>query len=121
MTGELWIDARMKHLVRLEGRLQSNVDFGFGVLGRLYKDGWFRLERTQVSTTDWKTKRLEIHMNGRAMLFKTIARETSEVRSNFTPVPSAMSVKQGVDMLCSQDVAAAATARGVSISLVTNR
>src|SRR5215469_540493 len=122
MTGGIWIDARMKHLVRLDGRLQSNVDFGYGLLGRLYKDGWFRLERTQVSATDWKTNRLEIHMNGRAMLFKTIARETSEVRSTFTPVPAAMSLKQGVDMLSSQNVAAPPpTARGISTSLVANR
>jgi hypothetical protein len=122
MNGEMWVDARMKHLVRLDGRLQSNVDFGFGLLGRLYKGGWFRLERTQVSATDWKTKRLEVHMNGRAMLFKTIARETSEVRSNFTPVQAAMSLKQGVDMLCSQNVAAGPAARPVSaVSLLTAR
>jgi hypothetical protein len=121
MTGELWIDARVKHLVRLDGRLQSNVDFGFGLLGRLYKGGWFRLERTQVSSTDWKTKRLEIHMAGRAMLFKTIARETSEVRSGFTAVPAAMTLKQGVDMLSSQDVAAAPSARNVPVSLLTAR
>jgi hypothetical protein len=106
MSGELWIDSRMKHLVRLDGQLQTNVDFGFGILGRLYKGGWFRLERVQVSATDWKTSRLEIHMNGRAMLFKTIARETCEFRRDFTPVPAAMSVKQGVDMLSSRDVAA---------------
>jgi hypothetical protein len=121
MSGEVWIDARMKHLARLDGRLQTNVDFGFGLLGRLYKGGWFRLERTQVSATDWKTKRLEIHMNGRAMLFKTIARETSEVRSNFTPVPAAMTLRQGVDMLCSQNVAAAPSAHSVPVSLVTAR
>jgi hypothetical protein len=106
MSGDLWIDARMKHLVRLDGQLQSNVDFGYGILGRLYKGGWFRLKRVQVSATDWKTERLEVHMNGRAMLFKTIARETSEIRGNFSPVPPAMNVEQGVDMLCSQKVAA---------------
>jgi hypothetical protein len=106
MTGDLWIDSRMKHLVRLEGQLQSNVDFGFGILGRLYKGGWFRLERERVGANDWKTSRLEMHMNGRAMLFKTIARETCEFRRDFTPVPAAMSVKQGVDMLSSRDVAA---------------
>lgn len=104
MSGDLWIDARNKHLARLDGRLQLNVDFGFGILGRLYKGGWFRLERTQVSATDWKTRRLEIHMSGRAMLFKTIARETSESRGDFTPVPAAMSLKQGVDMLSSRNL-----------------
>jgi hypothetical protein len=68
-------------------------------LGRLYKGGWFRLQRTRVSATDWKTERLEVHMSGRAMLFKTIARETSEVRGGFVPVPAAMSLAQGVSLL----------------------
>lgn len=99
MSGELWIDARSKRLARLDGRLDENVDFGFGLLGRLYKGGWFRLERVQVGATDWKTQRLEVHMNGRAMLFKTIARETSEVRGGFAPVPAAMNLPQGARLI----------------------
>jgi hypothetical protein len=99
MSGELWVSARYKRLVRLDGHLVQNVDFGYGILGRLYKDGWFRLERTQVSATDWKTERLEIHMSGRAMLFKTIARETSEARGGFVPVPAGMNLAQGMTLL----------------------
>ncbi len=99
MSGDLWIDARMKHMARLKGQLGENVDFGFGILGRLYKGGWFELDRRQVGPADWKTERLEVHMNGRAMLFKTIARETSEVRGGFVPVPAQMSLTQGMHML----------------------
>jgi hypothetical protein len=99
MRGEMWIDTRMKRLARLEGHLEDNVDFGFGVLGRLDKGGWFRLQRIQVSTTDWKTERLEVHLSGRAMLFKTIARETSEARGGFAAVPPRLSLAQGVDLL----------------------
>jgi hypothetical protein len=99
MTGDLWVDERMKRMAQLKGQLQDNVDFGFGILGRLYKGGWFELQRTQVSTTDWKTERLEVHMNGRAMLFKTIARETSEVRGGFAEVPAAMDLAQGMHLL----------------------
>ena len=121
MSGNLWIDPRMKHLVRLDGQLQSNVDFGFGLLGRLYKGGWFRIQRQQVSPTDWKTKQLEVHMSGRAILFKTIARETSENRRDFTPVPAAMSVRQAVDMLTSQNVAAVPHASGPADPLASDR
>ena len=99
MSGELYIDLRTKRLARLHGTLNENVDFGFGILGRLYKGGWFELERTQVSATDWKTERLEIHMNGRAMLFKTIARETSEVRGGFSAVPAGLTLEQGLHVL----------------------
>ena len=104
MSGTVWIDARMKRLAQLDGRLDENVDFGFGILGRLYKGGWFRLQRTAVSPTDWKTERLEIHMSGRAILFKTIARETSEIRGGFVPVPSGMSLTQGLRVLEQEDM-----------------
>jgi len=99
MSGDLWVSVDQKRLVRLDGRLQDNVDFGYGILGRLFKDGWFRLERTHVGSTDsgagdWKTQRLEVHMAGRAMFFKTISRETSEVRGGFEPVPAGLSLAQ---------------------------
>jgi hypothetical protein len=99
MSGMLWVDARSKRLARLEGHVDENVDFGFGLLGRLYKGGWFRLVRVQVSATDWKTQSLEVHMNVRALLVKTFARETSEMRGGFVRVPAGMSLKQGLALL----------------------
>jgi hypothetical protein len=104
MSGTLWVDARYKRLARLEGRVDENVDFGFGILGRLYQGGWFRLERQQVSPTDWKTKSLEVHMNIRALLVKTFARETSETRGGFKPVPAGMSLAQGLELLDKEQV-----------------
>jgi hypothetical protein len=102
MSGMVWVDARTKRLARLEGRVGENVDFGFGILGRLYKGGWFRLVRVQVGATDWKTESLEVHMNIRALLVKTFARETSEVRGGFEPVPMGMSLEQGMALLNEQ-------------------
>lgn len=122
MAGDLWISIDQKRLVRLDGKLQENVDFGYGILGRLYKDGWFRLERTHVGVTDtgagdWKTQRLEVHMAGRAMLFKTIARETSEVRGGFEPVPPGLSLAQATAIV--RQTAIAPTAQAAA--LVTSR
>jgi len=99
MSGTLWVDARMKRMVRLDAQVQENLDFGFGLLGRLYKGGWFQLERTRVSATDWKTERLEMHMTGRALLVKSFARETSERRGGFVPVPAGMNLAQGMAVL----------------------
>lgn len=98
MGGTLWVDARMKRLSRLDARVQENLDFGYGILGRLYKGGWFQFERTQVSTNDWKTTRLEVHLMGRALV-KSFAKETSEVRGGFAPVPAGMNLAQGMALL----------------------
>jgi hypothetical protein len=99
MSGEVWVDARAKRLARLEGHVDQDVDFGFGILGRLYKGGWFRLARVQVSATDWKTESLEVHLNIRALLVKTFARDTSEMRGGFVQVPAGMSFEQGLALL----------------------
>ena len=103
MTGDLWIDARMKRLSRLEGHLDENLDFAFGLLGRVDKGGWFRVERVQVSPTEWKTRRLELHLSGRAVVFKTLARDTSEIRGGFAAVPAGLNLAQGMRLLEQSD------------------
>ena len=99
MAGDLWIDARMKRLSHLEGRMDESVDFGFGLLGHLDKGGWFRVRRVQVSPSEWKTQKLEIHLSGRAVLFKTIARDTNELRGGFEAVPAGLNLAQGMRIL----------------------
>jgi hypothetical protein len=99
MSGTLWVNADAKRLMLLEGHFDHNVDFGFGILGRVYKGGWFRLRRIQVSPTDWKTESLEVHINVRALLVKTFARETSELRGGFVPVPEPKNLAQGLAVL----------------------
>jgi hypothetical protein len=99
MSGELWVNSRYKRMARLDGRLNQDVSFGFGILGRLYKGGWFSLQRTQVSSTDWKTERFELHMNGRAILFKIITQEISELRSGFAPVATGLDLVKGAALL----------------------
>lgn len=108
VTGDLWIDARMKRMTRLQGRLNYDLTFGFGLLGRVNRGSWFRMERRQVSPTEWKTAELAIHMSGRAVLFKTIARDTDEIRGGFTPVPANWTVAQSVHLLEQLDPESAA-------------
>jgi hypothetical protein len=99
MGGELWVNSRFKRRARLDGHLLENIDFAFGMLGRVNKGGTFRLDRTQVGFTDWKTERLDVHMRGRAMLFKAIAHESSELRGGFMPVPTGLNLAQGMVLL----------------------
>lgn len=121
MSGDLWIDARMKRLSRLEGRLTENLDFGFGLLGRLDKGGWFQVERVQVSPSEWKTQRIELHLSGRAVLFKTIARDTNELRGGFAAVPAGLNFAQGMRILEQTDPRSAPNtmARVAPVSLAT--
>jgi hypothetical protein len=108
-------------MARLDGHLNQDVSFGFGILGRLYQGGWFSLQRTQVSSTDWKTERFDVHMNGRAILFKIITQEFSEVRSGFSPVAMRLDLAKGAALLYQIDpVGARVAAAGLSMERNTS-
>lgn len=99
VSGDLWLDSRMKRLIKLQGRMVDDLSFGLGLLGKVDKGSWFRIERTQVSPAEWKMSALEVHMRGRAVLFKCVERDTSEQRGGFSPLPAELTLSQAVRLL----------------------
>ena len=102
MAGTILVDPEQKRLAHLSGHLVENVDFGFGILGRLAKGGTFDIERTQVSSSHWKTHLIDIHVNGRMLLFKTISKQQHEIRSDFESVSKDLNLKQAEELLQSR-------------------
>jgi hypothetical protein len=98
MTGELQIDAAHERVVRLEGHLQQDVDFGWGILGRLNKGGWLVIEQGQVGDNQWRIVRFKMEMSGRVFI-KTRSFDTTEEETQFTRVPVGLSYQQAIDML----------------------
>jgi hypothetical protein len=98
MAGEIWIDAAQERVARLEGHLQDDVDFGWGILGRLNKGGWIEIEQDDVGNHQWRVVRFQMVMNGRILL-KTKAFDTVEEESKFAPVPVGLSYEQAIQML----------------------
>jgi len=99
LAGEIWIQPQQKRLVKLDAHIFAEVDFGFGLLGRIDKGGNFQIGREQVGRTRWKTVLVDVHISGRMVLFKTISKDQHVVRSDFRPVPSSLGVPGAVAML----------------------
>lgn len=98
MSGEILIDAAHARVTRLEGHLDQDVDFGWGILGRLNKGGWIRIDQADVGGGRWRIVHLRMAMSGR-VVFKTRVFDTTEDESGFTPVPLGMRYQQAVEML----------------------
>ena len=54
MSGELWIDRAKERVTQLDGRLEDDVDFGWGILGRLNKGGTIRIDQAEVAGDQWR-------------------------------------------------------------------
>ena len=98
MTGEIWIDPVQERVTRLQGQLAHDVDFGWGLLGRLYKGGWITIDQADVGSRQWRIVRFQMAMNGR-VLFKTKSFDTVEEESRFAPIPSGLGYAQAIEML----------------------
>jgi hypothetical protein len=109
MAGTMLIDRRQLRLADMKGTLIRNVDFGWGVLGRLIKGGTFEVKREDVGEGHWVSTMLDVHIHGKALFFKTINAEQHEVDENFKRVPDHLTLEAGASMLETSGLQASAT------------
>jgi hypothetical protein len=98
MTGAIWIDPVEERVTRLEGHLEREVDFGWGILGRLNKGGSITIEQADEGDHQWRIVHFQMEMTGR-MLFKTRVFDTTEIESGFAPVPASLDYRKAIEML----------------------
>jgi hypothetical protein len=98
MSGELWIDAAQERVTRLEGHLQQDTNYGWGILGKLDKGGWIVLEQANVGAGQWRISRFQIKMELR-ILFKTKIFDSVQEMTQYAPIPANLDYRQAIQML----------------------
>jgi len=96
MSGMVLIDAKALRVHHIEGTLPQDVSIGFGLLATFRAGSKFATTRAAQDAPDWKTAQLDTDINGRAIFFKTIARQEHSEHSGFTRVPSDINATQAV-------------------------
>lgn len=99
MAGALIVDKAQHHIRTMKGRLTQDINIGFGLLARLRQGGTFDIERREVAPGMWQITETHVHIDGRALFFKTIGEQQDEVKTNFTQVPPGMTLEQAVVLL----------------------
>lgn len=99
MAGELWLNVPQQRLRKIDAHLFHDVDFGWGILGRLYKGGSFMVQQEQVDGNHWDTTVMTLDLTGKALLFKSLVYKEQEYESDFRRLPDHLTLTQGVDML----------------------
>ena len=84
MAGDVTID-NVQHRIRsMSGHLIQEVTFGGGLLGKLKKGSSFSLEQAQVGTSLWQLTAIHVHLDGNALLFKSVSLDQDDERSKFS-------------------------------------
>jgi len=99
LTGTMIVNQRLKRMIDMRGTLEERVDFGYGILGSVEKGGTFEIHRRQVSAEHWKTDLVDVHIQGRVLMLKTIGKDQREARSDFRPVPGGTTPAEAKNLL----------------------
>lgn len=99
LAGTLLVNARLKRMIDMHGVLSERVDFGYGLLGHVEKGGTFEIHRHQVSAEHWKTDLVEVHVQGKILMLKTVSKDQREARTDFRAVPKSTTLAEARDML----------------------
>ena len=101
MEGDMAIDRVQYRIASLKGRLIRDVKIGFGLLGELQAGGTFDVERRELAPKVWQIIETHVHINGHALIFKSISENEDDVKSNFKPIPDTTSLQQAQNELLS--------------------
>jgi hypothetical protein len=99
MSGTLVVERKQHRIRTFQGRLQSDVNIGFGLLARIKQGSTFDVERRLVAPGYWEITETHVHISGHALFFKTIGQQEDEVKTDFTFVPLGTTLEQAVGLL----------------------
>jgi hypothetical protein len=72
LEGRIWIDAKTRYLVRMEGTIFRPVNFGWGMLAHIYPGGKLVLDQTNAGGGRWIFTRFSMKISARALMVKTV-------------------------------------------------
>jgi hypothetical protein len=107
IAGEVWIDRPQERLARIDARFIADVDFGFGILGKLNKGGTVLLQQTDIGNHDWELTHLQFNLAGKALMVKSLDVQITEEASQFAPVPPNLTYRDAIQLLTTTNPAAA--------------
>jgi hypothetical protein len=105
MVGELWVDQSQLRLVKIDAHLISDVNFGWGVLGRLYKGGSILVENADVGMHHWETTHMNLRLQGKVLMMKSVDFSTTEDFSDFQAQTQELSYQEAIHLLQKSTVA----------------
>ena len=114
MQGDLFIDAKAMRIVKIDGTLFKDVNFGWGILGRLYTGGRFVIEQQDIGYGVWDEVGEILKFTGKILLVKSLDIDSRETMTDFRPVPAQITTAEALNLLHKADEVLAENAGGVA-------
>ncbi len=98
LKGRVWIDAKSKYVVRMEGTIFRSINFGWGMLAHIYPGGKLMIEQADSGGGRWIYTNFTEQLSVRALMVKTLNVKTNVEASDFKPI-NGMSYQDAIHVL----------------------
>jgi hypothetical protein len=98
LKGRVWIDAKTKYVVRMEGTIFRGINFGWGMLAHIYPGGKLTIEQTDSGGGRWIFTNFTEQLSVRALMVKTLNVKTNVEASDFKQL-NEMSYQDAIHVL----------------------
>lgn len=102
MEGDMEVDNAGHRIVSLKGRLTREVKFAWGLLGVLQPGGTFDAQRRELAPGIWEITETHVHIQGHALIFKSISDQEDDVKSRFEELPAGITLEEAEQKLMAQ-------------------
>jgi hypothetical protein len=99
MQGDMIIDKQACRIAKIDGTLFKDVDFGWGILGKLYKGGKFIVVQRDVGNGHWEEVQETLNFYGKILMIKSLTIWSTETMTDFRPIPSNLTTSQAIALL----------------------
>jgi hypothetical protein len=96
IAGTVLVDTEDARVVRIEARLFRDVDFGWGILGRVCRGGTFVLEQHGQGNNRWAITSLALHYTNKCLLVASTRVDSVTQASEFRHLPEGLTLSRGV-------------------------
>jgi hypothetical protein len=104
IEGRVWIDAKSHVMTRIEGHILHPVNFGFGILAKLYPGGTLEFEQVRVSGDHWAYRHVEEHLTVREMMVKTAPMNVQMTSADFRRMPTLLDYQDAIRQLLAMNL-----------------
>jgi hypothetical protein len=104
IEGRVWIDARSRRMTRIEGDVLRPVDFGYGLVARIFPGGKIMLQQTDAGGDRWVYSRLSEHIQVRVLLVKTLVQSSEASSWDFRLLPSLPHYQDAIKQLLAMQI-----------------
>ncbi len=104
IQGRIWIDRKTMRVLRVEGRVLHAVDFGWGMLARVYTGCTIEFEQANAGGDRWAYSHLREDITVREMMVKTVQQRAQMDAADFQILPAPVNYQEAIRILLATPV-----------------